>query len=80
MDKRDRRLLQAASANGHLDPVFRRIESEIGKAERPLMPEGAEWPNKRAFMDGQSFGLLELLGWLKMASKPSPDEAQNTED
>ena len=73
-------LTRAAAAQGLLAPLEQFLEKELDDAIKPMEVEGAEWPYKRAEMDGYARGIVEVIRWVRQHSKPSPDGAQNTED
>lgn len=74
------RRLKAARNHGNLDPIFRWIEDEVAKREKPDEPQGPEWPYKRAYSDGFVDGLSRLYRWIVARSEASADAPSNTED
>ena len=74
------KVLRLARVEGRLDPIFRYLSEQIGLTERPIAPEGPEWPYKRAWNDGNTAAFLKVYKWLENITLPSPDAAENTED
>ena len=72
--------LKMIRAQGLLEPVLDYLNNEIGRLGKPIKPEGAEWPIKRAFQDGGVDVLEKVIKHLETKSRPSPDGAENTED
>lgn len=71
--------LRAAHQQGHLDALIEHLEANIKGLRAPMPPDGAEWPCKRAYVDGQLEASLGLYQWLMGRLKASPDAAENTE-
>ena len=69
-----------ARNSGLLDPLFKYLKKRVAKCSDPLEPTGAEWPYLRARQDGRAKEAKAIMNWLEGRSKPSPDEAQNTEE
>ena len=78
--REDRGKLRSAQEQGLLDPLIEYLDREIDRLYRPIEPEGAEWPFKRAKQDGEIVGFAKVKERILNLTKISPDEAENTED